>query len=122
MTEQPDTNPVDEEREAIKRIAATHDGALQHRYLRRVLETVIDLESDGALRQQNGRRSLARDLMRLMAEGLDDRRAGTDNDTILARSSGAVAVRGRARRDPRSYPRVDSYSDDANPDGSDKSS
>lgn len=117
MTEQPDINPIEEEREAIKHIAGTPDGALLHRYLRRILETVIDLDSEGALRSHNGRRSLARDLMRLMAEGIDGRRTDSSGDPILTRSGGAVAVSGRARRDPARYPRVDSYADDLNSDG-----
>jgi len=115
MTEE--ITPKQEETEALVRIAASRDGALLHRYLRRVLETVIDLDSDGALREQNGRRSLARDLMRLMAEGIDVHRTDSNNAPILARSSGAVAVSGRARRDPSRYPRVDSFSDDLPPDG-----
>lgn len=119
MTDEP-LSPLKEEAEAIGRIAATSDGALFHRYLRRVLETVIDLDSDGALRQQNGRRSLARDLMRLMAEGLDDHGSTSTDAPILARSGGAVAVTGRSRRDRSLYPRVDSYPDNANPDGTDK--
>lgn len=118
MTEQPDIHPLAEEKAAIKAIASSRDGALLHRYLRRVLETVIDLDSEGALREQNGRRSLARDLMRHMAEGLNDDRTDSSNAPILARSSGAVAVTGRSRRDRASYPRVDSYSDALNPDGS----
>ena len=114
-------NPHTEEAEALRRIAATRDGALFHRYLRRVLETVIDLESDGALRQQNGRRSLARDLMRLMAEGIDGGRPEPGNDPILARRGQPVVV-GRQRRDRRNFPRVDSFSDDVNPDGTDPAS
>lgn len=121
MTDEP-LSPHQEEAEALARIAATHDGALLHRYFRRVLETVIDLESDSALRQQNGRRSLARDLMRLMAEGLNDHRTDSTDAPILARSrSGAVAIVGR-RRDPRAFPRVDSYSDALNPDGTEPGS
>ena len=115
-------SPQQEEADALRRIAASRDGALFHRYLRRVLETVIDLQDDGALRQQNGRRSLARDLMRLMAEGLNDHGSASTDNPILARSGGAVAVSGRShRRDPSRYPRVDSYSDDANPDGTERS-
>lgn len=93
-------SPNEQEANAIRTIARSDDGALLHRYLRRILETVIDLESEGALRQHNGRRSLARDLMRLMAEGIDDRTDHT-NDPILSRPSGAVIVaprRGAGRR------------------------
>lgn len=91
---------TEQEINAIKAIALSDDGALLHRYLRRVLETVIDMQSDGALREQNGRRSLARDLMRHMAEGLNDRRDAS-NDPILSRPSGGIAVarpRGAGRR------------------------
>lgn len=109
--------PQQEEADALVRIAASRDGALFHRYLRRVLETVIDLDSDGALRQQNGRRSLARDLMRLMAEGLDGGRTDSTDEPILNRSRGAAGVSTRARRDPSRFPRVDSYADDLSPDG-----
>lgn len=116
MTDEP-LNPVQEEIDAIKRIAATRDGALLHRYFRRVLEAVFDLDSDSALRSHNGRRSLARDLMRHMAEGIDGRRNDSIDDPILSRAGGSIAVSGRARRDPRSYPRVDSYADDLDPDG-----
>lgn len=94
-------SPSEQEANAIKAIARSDDGALLHRYLRRILETVIDMDSDGALRAHNGRRSLARDLMRLMAEGIDDRRAHHSDDSILSRSSGAVSVaprRGAGRR------------------------
>lgn len=111
------TSPLQKEAEALRRIAATHDGALLHRYLRRVLETVIDLESDGALRQQNGRRSLARDLMRLMAEGLNDHGSTSSDAPILSRPGKPVAVSGRARRDPAGFPRVDSYGPDGPPGG-----
>jgi hypothetical protein len=99
-------NPVAEEAEAIKRIAGTRDGALLHRYLRRVLEAVFDIELDSALRTHNGRRTLARDLMRLMAEGLNDDRS-TSNEPILTRPGGAVAVtgaRGARRRVPGTGP------------------
>ena len=112
-----DITPQQEEIEAIYRIAGTRDGVLLHRYFRRVLETVFDMDNDSALRSHNGRRSLARDLMRHMAEGLNDRTDSSADAPILNRSRGAAAVSGRARRDPRSLPRVDSYADDLNPDG-----
>lgn len=112
--------PRKEELDALAALARMPEGRLLHRYLRRILETVIDLQDDCALRQQNGRRSLARDLMRHMAEGIDGRRTDSSDDApILTRPRGAVAVTGRARRDRASLPRVDSYSDDLNPDGTD---
>lgn len=120
MTVEPRT-PHEEEADALRRIARSGDGLLLHRYLRRILEGVVDLDSDGALRAHNGRRSLARDLMRLMAEGIDEHRSDSSSDaSILTRARGPVAVSGtgRSRRDARFLPRVDSYADDAlNADG-----
>lgn len=101
-----DLKPLDlsaQEIEAIKRISFTSDGLLLHRFLRRVLETVVDVVEPSTLLTQNGRRSLARDLMRHMAEGIEagsGRRTGTD-ESILTRSSGAVSAvpaRGARRR------------------------
>lgn len=113
-------DPRQEEIEAIDRIACSADGRLLHRYLRRVLEAVIDIQSDSALNSHNGRRSLARDLMRLMAKGIDEHGSSSSSDApILTRAGGAVAVARRARRDPSSFPRVDSYGPGRNPDGSD---
>ncbi len=119
MTDEP-VNPFQEEADAILAIAASRDGALLHRYLRRVLETVVDIQETGALYAHNGRRSLARDLMRMMAEGLDAGRTDPGNDPILARNARPVHVSSRVRRDPNQYPRVDSYPDNLNPDGSDR--
>jgi len=105
MTIAEDDKPLslnEQESNAIKAIARTDDGVLLHRYLRRVLETVFDMDSDSALRQQNGRRSLARDLMRLMAEGIDERHGSSSDDPILTRAgSGGTVVaarRGAGRR------------------------
>lgn len=118
MTDEP-ISPQTEEADAIKAIARSRDGALLHRYLRRVLETVIDIQEVSALQAQNGRRSLARDLMRLMAEEIDQHGSDSADAPILSRTRGAVAVAGRARRDRTQYPRVDSFSDALNPDGTD---
>lgn len=112
-------NPLKEEIEAIQAIARSREGAALHRYLRRVLETVIEIQEASALYAQNGRRSLARDLMRHMAEGIDDNRDTSSSDApILARAGKPVAVAARGRRDPSRYPRVDSFPDTVNPDGS----
>jgi hypothetical protein len=118
MTDQPE-NPQKEEIDAIKAIARTRDGLLLHRFLRRVLEGVVDIQEASALYAQNGRRSLARDLMRHMAEGLNDRHDSNDDAPILARAGQPVVVVGRSRRDPSRFPRADSYADHLNPDGSD---
>jgi hypothetical protein len=118
VTDQPE-NPFKEEIEALKAIARTRDGLLLHRYLRRVLEGVIDIQEASALYASNGRRSLARDLMRLMAEGIDDRHDSNHDAPILARAGSAAAVSARVRRDPSRFPRVDSYDPALNPDGTD---
>jgi hypothetical protein len=115
MTEE--VNPHDEEKQAIDRIARTHDGRLLHRYFRRILETCSDFAEPHTLQAHNGRRSLARDLMLLMAKGIDEH--GTDHP-ILARAGKPVAVAGRARRDRESFPRVDSFGPDRNADGTER--
>ena len=99
MTDEP-LSPTEQENRAIKAIALTDEGLLLHRYLRRILETVFDFQDSGALYAQNGRRTLARDLMRLMAEGIDDRRAHHTDDAILTRPSGGqpVSTGGRGAR------------------------
>lgn len=88
-----DLNPLEEEKLALDRIARTFDGQLLHRYLRRVLESVIDIPVPGALRTHNGRRSLARDLMGLMAQGIEG--SSGRLDTSILRSPGPIASRRR---------------------------
>lgn len=99
MTDEP-INPVAEEIEALDRIAHTRDGLLLHRYLRRVLEAVYEFETDGALRAQTGRRTLARDLMAHMAAGIEGEH-GRPDEPLLTRpgsTAGTRAYRGTARR------------------------
>lgn len=101
-TERP-ISPSEEETRAIERIALTSDGRLLHRYLRRVLEAVVDLPDPGALRTHNGRRTLARDLMRQMAKGIEADHGGrTESQPILASGARAVGAehvgRGTKRR------------------------
>lgn len=97
MTEE--VNPIDEERNAIDLIARTPEGRLLNRHLRRVLEFVPSIaDSDSALRQWSGRRSLAQDLMRLMAEGIEATRDGTGTSTdnsILGGAHKPVSASGR---------------------------
>ena len=83
---QDEVDPVTEEREAIARIAFSFDGLLMHRFLRRTLEAVFDLEPSSALPTQNGRRSLARDLMRLMQEGIESQSGRASDSAILTRA------------------------------------
>jgi hypothetical protein len=100
MQQPDDISPVEEERLAIDRIARTRDGVLLHRYLRRILEAVHDLPDMSALPLATGRRTLARDLMRLMADGIEGTSGRSDDSPILTRSgrSGAPTVRTSRRR------------------------
>lgn len=106
MTDQPETDPRIEELEALDRIARTSDGRLFHRYLRRILEGCSDVLPDGALQAHNGRRSLARDLMRHMASGIEGtserRHEQRGDESILGRNGSTTGPdrrhRGTARR------------------------
>jgi hypothetical protein len=98
------TDPLEEERKAIDLIARSPEGHLLHRHLRRVLESCIDFADESTLRQGHGRRTLARDLMSLMAQGIADT-ARTDGrrtdpaEPILATAGNARSVaRTSARR------------------------
>lgn len=86
--------PHEEEHNAIERLGASYDGQLLHRYLRRVLEDVRDLPNDGALQTHNGKRMLARDLMAIMAKGIE---ATLDRSSqpILSRAAEPVELRSR---------------------------
>lgn len=98
MTEETPT-AFEEERAAIARIGFTPDGALLHRYLRRVLESVRPGDEGGALLRHEGARIFARDLMAQMAEGIESGRS--DAKPLAPARTGAIAVaraRGIARR------------------------
>lgn len=62
---------TDDEKQALDRIARTADGQILYRLLQEELCRVSANPKRGALRHENGRRSLAHDLMALMAEGID---------------------------------------------------
>jgi hypothetical protein len=69
-------------RKAIDRIARTADGEALYHYLLRVLMSyATESASDGALRHNDGRRSLAHELMGHMAEGL--RSAGLGQQSVI---------------------------------------
>jgi hypothetical protein len=58
---------------ALDRIAMTPDGALLYAFLQKVAIARLPGDpSDGALRAEHGRRSLAHDLMSKMARGIDE--------------------------------------------------
>jgi hypothetical protein len=72
--------------EALKRIALTEDGWLLYCGLHKVAISLPDGAdpSDGALRRNLGRRSVAREIMDVMAEGIDERgrRTGPGTDKL----------------------------------------
>lgn len=89
MTDEKPISPQQEEADAIARLGLTADGRTLHRYLRRVLEGVIPAFDNGALLEHNGRRTLARDLMRLMADTVEAPSAGSSAEqSILTRARG----------------------------------
>ena len=101
MTEENKVDLYEQERNAIDLIARTPEGKLLHRYLRRVLEAVFDIESESTLRVSQGRRTLARDLMRLMAEGIEatsDRSDGNADKPILTGGRKPIDTSGGQRR------------------------
>jgi hypothetical protein len=90
--------------DAIDRIARSDDGELLYRYLQKIVMWIPDLSADeGALRQDQGRRRFALDLMGLMAKGIDERSGstgGTARPVIFARrESGGGAGRHVSARD-----------------------
>jgi len=86
-------DPFQEERDAIERIGLTADGLLLHRYLRRVLEMIPADLSHGALEVDTGRRSLARNLMVILAAGIEANRERSD-DPVIRNASKPVRVIG----------------------------
>lgn len=60
----------DEMREALDRVARTADGELIYRYFQKTLCSVSTDPNESALREHNGRRRFATELMGHMAEGI----------------------------------------------------
>lgn len=103
-----------EAKEAMDRIARTPDGFVLYRYLQKELCSICPENIQGALRRHEGRRSLARDLMTLMGEGIDAsvRRDGNEQPVILQRDGGSNQP--RRRQSVRDYvASLPSWSDDA---------
>lgn len=94
--------------EAWDRIARTPDGAIVYAHLQAEAIGILKVPdpSDGALRAAHGRRSLAHQLMGLMAKGIDESGGRTD-DTGGKRSERPVVflarepVRTSDRREPK---------------------
>lgn len=87
--------------EAVDRIACTADGEILYRYLQQIAHEVITTSNDGALREHNGRRRFASDLMVLMGKGIDASggRNGTERPVVFARRDAAVAVKRKSVRE-----------------------
>lgn len=62
---------------ALDRIARSEDGNLLYRFFQQVLCGVVLGANDGALREDNGRRRFASELMGHMAKGIEES-GGTD--------------------------------------------
>lgn len=103
--------------EGIRNLALTHEGRLLYRHLQMILMSPAPEGSGGALRQHEGRRSLARDLKRLMDEELA--KLGTARDRPGDHDPDAPAIVKRAepiaRASGGTERRVQPYSDDSKP-------
>lgn len=101
--------------QALDRIARTSDGQLLYLYFQRVmLELPLEPHpSDSALRDLNGRRSLAGELMGRMAKGMSESGSGTpaERPVVFApRGAASLGARGSARqRLIASDPELESY-------------
>lgn len=95
-------------REALHRLGMTPDGELFYRWLQKELMGVMATENLSALQTHNGRRTLARDLMGLLAKGIEERgrtesnhNAGASSRPVVfavARSVAVARPRGAGRR------------------------
>lgn len=89
-------NPLTEETDALRRLAATHDGLLLHRFLRRMVESVCLSDAPGALPRHEGGRMFAARLMAHMAEGIESSGGRTGSSSsdqpILSRPGGGARV------------------------------
>lgn len=73
----------DDLKAAIDRLARTADGRELYLYLQKtLLSLAIGDRTDGALREHEGRRMFAADLMSLMAKGIEES-GGRDNQPIV---------------------------------------
>ena len=84
--------------DALDRIARTLDGILLYRYLQKVMMSVVTPSApERALPVNEGRRSLAAELMGHMAEGIGENDRACVTFTVRKSSSGS-ASRGAGRR------------------------
>ena len=98
---------------AIDRIARTPDGVTLYLYLQKALCGVVSDGSERSLQSDHGRRSFARDLMALMAEGiaLSDR-----SRPVTFRLASAVERSGRRIPGARLVSRADYVPGFSDPD------
>jgi hypothetical protein len=94
--------PEKEIKEAIDRIARTADGEILYRYLQQEVCEIVSPANESALREHNGRRRFASDLMTLMGKGIDASggRNGTERPVVFARHEPADASK---RLSPREW-------------------
>lgn len=78
-------------------IARTPAGALIYRHLQKVLMGTLETTDGGALLRHDGRRTLARDLMAMMAKGIDDSGGRTESSEPGSRASERPVVFSLAR-------------------------
>ena len=85
--------------DALDRIARTLDGILLYRYLQKVMMSVVMPSApERALPANEGRRSLAAELMGHMAEGIGENDRACVTFTVRKSSGGAGTSRGAGRR------------------------
>lgn len=78
--------------EAWDRIARTADGHTIYLYLQQRLMAVRVNADDGTLREDNGQRSFASQLLGLMAKGIEESATGIASRLVTISRSGPVAV------------------------------
>ena len=89
--------------EALARIARTADGRIFYVGLQKVLMGVPSQPSDGALRENLGRRSFASELMAVMAEAMSETDPSDDPGSrpvifALSKPAAVAGTRGSRRR------------------------
>jgi len=114
-------NEIDNERikDAWDRIARTQDGVIAYRHLQRIRLGIVTATADlGALQINEGRRSLAADLMAFMAEGVAD----NDRACITFAVAKPVAVAGTGTDARRKWLASQSWYDNSQTGGAGSSS
>ena len=96
MTDEIDNNRLTE---ALDRVARTADGLLLYRYLQKVMMSVVTPSAPKrALPVNEGRRSLAAELMGHMAEGIGENDRACVTFTVRSGGTSTGSSRGAGRR------------------------